>query len=90
MKKQEWQYGLHAVQAMLKTDPVRILEIKVQRNRDDERISKVKQQAEKFGIPVSWAQGKELDKLAEAGRHRACQPRWHGRTRVRRSKEQGR
>jgi 23S rRNA (guanosine2251-2'-O)-methyltransferase len=69
LKKQEWQYGLHAVQAMLKTDPVRILEIKVQRNRDDERINKVKQQAEKYGIPVSWAQRKELDKIAEEGRH---------------------
>jgi len=69
LKNQEWQYGLHAVQAMLKTAPERIFEIKIQRNRDDERVSKIKQQAEKYGIPVSWAQRKELDKIAEEGRH---------------------
>ena len=68
MKSQQWQYGLHAVQALLKTSPDRVLELRLQRGRDDERIKKIVQMAERHGTPVVWVNRKEMDRAAE-GRH---------------------
>lgn len=68
MKSQAWQFGLHAVQALLKTHPERVQELRLQTGRHDERIKKVQQLAERHGTPVVWVQRKELDKIAE-GRH---------------------
>lgn len=68
VKSQEWQYGLHAVQALLKTSPERVLELRLQRGRDDERIKKIVQMAERHGTPLTWMNRKEMDKVAE-GRH---------------------
>lgn len=68
MNSKEWQYGLHAVQALLKTSPDRVLELRLQRGRDDERIKKIIQMAERHGAPLVWVNRKEMDKVAE-GRH---------------------
>ena len=68
MKSQEWQYGLHAVQALLKTNPERVLELRLQRGRDDERVKKIVQMAERHGTPITWVNRKEMDKAVD-GRH---------------------
>ncbi len=68
MTSKTWQFGLHAVQTLLKTHPDRVLELRVQQGRQDERIKKALQLAERHGIPVANVPRKALDKIA-AGNH---------------------
>lgn len=68
MKSRQWQYGLHAVQALLKTSPGRILALRVQKGRQDERLNRLLQMAGRHGIPVAPMARKEMDRVAE-GRH---------------------
>lgn len=68
MAKLEAVYGLHAVQALLKSAPHRVNEILVLEGRQDQRVQKVLAAAEKADIKVRSAGRKELDKLSE-GNH---------------------
>lgn len=62
---EEWLFGLHTVLTLLQTEPDRVLELRLQRGRDDERTRKVQQRAERLGIPVTWANRSDLDRLTE-------------------------
>ncbi len=68
MAKLEAVYGLHAVQALLKSAPHRVNEVLVLQGRQDQRVQKVMAAAEKADIKVRQASRKELDKLGE-GNH---------------------
>ncbi|KJS07705.1 MAG: 23S rRNA methyltransferase [Gammaproteobacteria bacterium BRH_c0] len=61
---QEWVYGLHSVQAVLKTEPERITEIRVLKGRHDQRLNKIRALAEQHDIPISGATRDELEALA--------------------------
>lgn len=65
MAKLEAVYGLHAVQALLKSAPHRVNEVMVLQGRQDQRVQKVMAAAEKADIRVRQASKKELDKLGE-------------------------
>ena len=64
----EWLFGLHAVQAVLKTSGSKIQELRVQKGRDDQRLKKILNMAEGQSIPVTWVLRSDLDVLAN-GRH---------------------
>ncbi|MDX2462972.1 MAG: 23S rRNA (guanosine(2251)-2'-O)-methyltransferase RlmB [Porticoccus sp.] len=64
----EWLFGLHAVQAVLKTSGSKIQELRVQKGRDDQRLKKILNLAEQQSIPVNWVLRSDLDALA-SGRH---------------------
>lgn len=64
----EWLFGLHAVQAILKTSASKVQEIRVQKGRDDQRLKKILNLAEQQEIPVTWVLRSDLDSLA-SGRH---------------------
>jgi 23S rRNA (guanosine2251-2'-O)-methyltransferase len=66
--KQEIIFGLHAVQALLKTAPQRAEELLVLRGRDDQRVQKITQQIRDLGIPVRLQTRAELDALCD-GNH---------------------
>lgn len=66
--KQEIIFGLHAVQALLKTAPQRAEELLVMRGRDDQRVQKITQQIRDLGIPVRLQTRAELDALCD-GNH---------------------
>ena len=68
MAKLEPVYGLHAVQALLKSAPHRVNEILVLQGRQDQRLQKVLDAATSADIKVREASRKELDKLVE-GNH---------------------
>ena len=61
---QEWVYGIHSVQTLLKTAADRISEVRVQKNRRDQRLSKVCKLAETQGVAMQWVSRDELDELA--------------------------
>lgn len=64
----EWLFGLHAVQAVLKTSGSKIQELRVQKGRDDHRLKKILNLAEQQSVPVTWVLRSDLDALA-SGRH---------------------
>ena len=69
MAKLEAVYGLHAVQALLKSAPQRVNEILVLQGRQEQRLQKVLSAAENAEIKVRQVGRKELDKLAGEGNH---------------------
>lgn len=58
----EWLYGLHSVQTLLKSDPERILEIHIQKGRRDQRLQKILQLASHNSLAVSEVSRQELDR----------------------------
>lgn len=64
----EWLFGLHTVQAILKTSASKVQEIRVQKGREDQRLKKILYLAEQQEIPVTWVLRSDLDSLA-SGRH---------------------
>ena len=63
-----WIYGIHAVQSLLKSAPERVLQLRLQRNRNDVRLQKVQRLAEQQQIAFQWASADELNQLVD-GRH---------------------
>ena len=68
MAKLETLYGLHSVQALLKSAPHRVNEVIVLQGRQDQRLKKILHAAERAEVKVRQASRKELDKLAD-GNH---------------------
>ncbi|MBN4053825.1 23S rRNA (guanosine(2251)-2'-O)-methyltransferase RlmB [Haliea sp. AH-315-K21] len=64
MNKNEWVFGIHAINALLKHRPEIILQIYLQSGRLDERISEITDRANSLGIPVEVMEKKDLDKKA--------------------------
>lgn len=78
MSKKEWLFGLHSVQALLKSSPQRVLELYCLQGRDDQRLSKVLKLAEGQGISVQTMARAKLDAMVEGENHQGivavCRP----------------
>lgn len=64
MAKHEYYYGVHAVESLLELEPERVLTLFVLKGRDDQRLQKIFQLAEPFGISIQKASRDSLEKLA--------------------------
>jgi 23S rRNA (guanosine2251-2'-O)-methyltransferase len=69
MKKQNFIYGPHAVEALLSKHPERVSEIFVQQEREDEKTNKILTLAEKNKIPVHILSTSSLQNLVGEGKH---------------------
>jgi 23S rRNA (guanosine2251-2'-O)-methyltransferase len=69
MAKTEQIFGLHAVQSLLKTAPLRIEKLFVLRGREDQRVQKILQLAQAQGISWEWQTRKEMDARSDEGNH---------------------
>jgi 23S rRNA (guanosine2251-2'-O)-methyltransferase len=65
----ESTFGLHSVQTLLKVNPDRILKLFVSANRQDQRLRKVLQLAEKLNISIEKVSNQVLDDLSKGGKH---------------------
>lgn len=65
-------YGLHAVQTVLMQAPQRIVTLWLDTARQDQRLLQLAEQAKQARVAVTWSQRKELDQLAEQGRHQGA------------------
>ncbi len=78
MSKIEPVYGLHAVQAVLKTAPERITTLMVLAGREDQRLQKILQLACRQGISCQPVGRKKLDALVQEENHQGvvalCRP----------------
>lgn len=69
MAKLETVFGMHSVQAILKSAPQRVNEILVLEGRQDQRLNKILSGAKNNDIRVRQAKRKELDKLVKEENH---------------------
>lgn len=61
MSGNDWVYGLHAVEALLKHNPGSVLQLYTLQGRADERLAAVLQRAAQLGIPQAQLSRAELD-----------------------------
>ena len=64
MAKPEYYYGVHSVESLLELEPERVLTLFALKGRDDQRLKRVLELAEPFGISVQQASRDSLEKLA--------------------------
>lgn len=69
MAQHEWLYGLHALEAVFKREPERVIELFVLKGRDDKRLIDVVNQARRFGVSVQFCQRKALDDKVDGEQH---------------------
>lgn len=69
MKKQDIIFGIHAVEALLKHSPERVIELWLLQGRDDERLTALANEAKSFGTTIQLASRKVLDDKAESSQH---------------------
>ena len=60
-KNEELVFGIHAVNALLKSAPERFIEMWLLKGRDDERLLPIVNLARKYGIPTQMVQRRVLD-----------------------------
>lgn len=66
MKKQELIYGFHAVKTVLKTRPRDVIQLLVQTNRNDQRLTEITELATQSKIPIeTFSKGKLQDLLGD-------------------------
>ena len=69
MKKQDLIFGIHAVEALLKNSPERIIELWLLQGRDDDRLMQLGNSARAFGVNIQLTSRKALDEKAESSQH---------------------
>lgn len=69
MSKNETIYGMHAINAILETQPERVLEIFALKGRDDERLNALLNKAKEWGVSVQFMQRKALDEKSRGEQH---------------------
>lgn len=78
MSKKEWVFGLHSVQALLKSSPERVLELYCLQGRADQRLGKVLKLAQGQGISVQSMARAKLDAMVSGESHQGvvavCRP----------------
>ena len=65
MAKSELLYGLHCVEAALKSRPQAVLELMIQLEREDERIVRLQAEARALGISVQRVKAGKLDQMLD-------------------------
>lgn len=78
MKKQDITFGIHAVEAVLKHSPERVIEMWVQAGRDDQRLTTLLEMAAEYGISVQTSARKVLDEKSANGQHQGVLARVKG------------
>ena len=64
MAKPEYFYGVHSVESLLELEPERVLTLFTLKGRDDQRLKRVLELAEPFGISVQQTGRNRLEKMA--------------------------
>ncbi|ARD23863.1 MULTISPECIES: 23S rRNA (guanosine(2251)-2'-O)-methyltransferase RlmB [Shewanella] len=69
MKKQDIIFGIHAVEALLRNAPERIIELWALQGREDERVLPLINSATQFGVSVQRSSRKVLDDKSASSQH---------------------
>lgn len=68
-KENDIAYGIHSVESLLKHSPDKVLQIWLQKNRDDNRINTIITLAKKSGVSIEYISTDKLNKKYEGVRH---------------------
>ena len=68
-KNEELVFGIHAVNALIKSAPERFIEIWLLKGREDERLMPIINLTRKYGIPAQMVQRKVLDDKSFGEQH---------------------
>ncbi|MFD1215821.1 23S rRNA (guanosine(2251)-2'-O)-methyltransferase RlmB [Microbulbifer celer] len=80
---QQLVYGLHAVQALLKSSPQQVQELLLLRGRKDQKLQKIVRQAEQNEIVIRYVDRRTLDeKVGDDGNHQGAVAVCMGETQV--------
>ncbi len=69
MAQQEWAYGIHAMEAIVRHNPERLIEVFVMKGREDERLMNVINLVRKQGVSLQVCQRKVLDDKVRGEQH---------------------
>ena len=64
--KSEILFGFHSVESVIRNDPVNILQLLVEKNRNDNRMMQLVKHAESQGISVEYLKKSDLEKQADS------------------------
>ncbi len=64
MAKPEYYYGVHSVESLLELEPERVLTLFALKGREDQRLQRIFELAEPFGVSIQKASRDTLEKLA--------------------------
>ena len=65
---QQYIYGIHAVDSLLRQNPKSVQRLVAQQGRDDKRIGALLELAQNQGVPVARETRRAMDEMAK-GRH---------------------
>jgi len=65
----DFVFGIHAVNALFERNPEDVLELFVLKDRDDQRLQPILQQARQFGVSVQFCLRKVLDDKVAGAQH---------------------
>lgn len=68
-KNDDLVFGIHAVNALIKSAPERFIELWLLKGREDERLMPIVNLARKYGIPAQLVQRKVLDDKSDNEQH---------------------
>lgn len=68
-KNDEFVFGIHAINALMKRSPERFIELWLLKGREDERLKPIINLARKYGISIQLANRKVLDDKSEGEQH---------------------
>lgn len=75
-RSDEHVYGLHAVAALVRRDPVGLLGVWLQRDRRDERLERLRAELLAQGLKAQEASRSTLDRMARGARHQGVVARY--------------
>lgn len=78
MEDDVYIHGLHAVRAALKYDPGKVLEAWVEKGRRDARMTRLRDELQRIGVPLHTIDRRELDKRSDGAAHQGVLIRYQG------------
>ncbi|MGD8514398.1 MAG: 23S rRNA (guanosine(2251)-2'-O)-methyltransferase RlmB [Granulosicoccaceae bacterium] len=78
MAASEIVYGIHAVQSLLAREPERVLEVWLDRSRQDKRIQPILALLQQHGLKAHYTDRKQLEQQAGSDRHQGVVARCKG------------
>ncbi|OUS26754.1 23S rRNA (guanosine(2251)-2'-O)-methyltransferase RlmB [Gammaproteobacteria bacterium 45_16_T64] len=75
MAKPEWLYGIHTVQGILEKFPERVLELRIQQGRDDQRVQTLLELATIHGVSCTEGTRQQMDDHSSGANHQGVMAR---------------
>ena len=81
-KQSEIIFGFHSVESIIRNDPINILQLMVEKNRHDKRITQLVNYAESQGISVEYLKKTDLQKQADSHKTQGVAVRYKSSAKV--------